>query len=156
MLDKEICEMIIDKYYSDVYKFCINRLHNIHAAEECSQEVFFLLFKKRAKLDFTESLRSWLYEAAIRICNKYKSKNSNITLDIDDYSDIIPDEKQGKLFSKEIYEILDKEEADLLLEYAEADHGQREKIAKRMGITTKALYRRLDRIRDKVIKYLSK
>ena len=57
--------------------------------------------------------------------------------------------------NKENYEILDKEEADLLLEYAEADHGQREKIAKRMGITTKALYRRLDRIRDKVIKYLS-
>ncbi len=155
MLDKETCEMIIERYYADIYKFCINRLCNIHAAEECAQEVFFLLFRKKDKLYFTENLRSWLFEAAIRICNKYKSKNSNIALDIDNYSDIIPDEKQEKSFSKEIYEILDKEEADLLLEYVEADHGQREKIAKRMGITTKALYRRLDRIREKVIKYLS-
>lgn len=153
MLDKETCEMIIDRYYADIYKFCINRLHNVHAAEECAQEVFFLLFRKKDALYFTENLRSWLYEAAVRICSKYIRKNSHIFADIDEYSEVIPDESRGKPFTEEIYEILDKEEADLLIEYAEAEHGEREKIAKRMGITMKALYGRLDRIREKVIKY---
>ena len=147
--------MIIEKYYTDVYKFCFNRLNNFHAAEECTQEVFLLLFQKRTKLDFTEHLRSWLYESAMRICNKYIRKNSNVTVDIDDYADTILDPKAEKSFSKEIYEILDKDEADLLLEYIEADYGQRKKIANRMNISMKALYRRIDRIREKVIKYIS-
>lgn len=98
MIDKEICEIIIEKYYTDVYKFCLNRLKNIHAAEECTQEVFLLLFQKRAKLDLTEQLRSWLYESAMRICNKYISKNSEINADIDDYADVIPNTKAEKHF----------------------------------------------------------
>jgi len=155
LIDKETAEVIIEKYYNDIYKFCFNRLHDIHATEECTQEVFLLLFQKREKLDFTEHLRSWLYESAMRICNKYISKNSNVTVDIDDYADTIPDTQTDKLFFKEIHEILNKEEVDLLLGYIDADYGQRKKIANRMNISIKALYRRIDRIREKVIKYIS-
>ena len=46
-------------------------------------------------------------------------------------------------------------DADLLLEYIDADYGERMKIAKRMDITLKTLYRRIDRIREKVIVHLS-
>lgn len=155
LIDKETIEMIIGKYYTDVYKFCFNRLHNIHAAEECTQDVFLLLFQKRTKLNFTEHLRSWIYESATRICNKYLSKNSNVTVNIDDYADTIPDTKAEKLILKDIYEALNKEEADLFLRYIEADYGQRNKIADQMDISMKALYRRVDRIREKVIKYIS-
>lgn len=156
MIDKETCEIIIEKYYTDVYKFCYNRLRNIQAAEECTQDVFLLLFQKRARLEFSEYLRSWLYESAVRICNKYISKNNMITEDIDKYADEICDTTPENSLRKEIYEILDHDDADLLLEYIEADYRQRKKIAKRMNITLKTLYRRVDRIREKVIVYLSK
>lgn len=153
MIEKEICEMIIEKYYNDVYNFCIIKLKNIQAAEDCTQEVFFTLFKKRNKLDFTEQFRSWLYKTADKICKKYIRKNSSITVDISNLADELPDTNVSFEASvyREIYEILDKEDADLLLEYIEADHGDREKIAERMGITLHALYRRVDRIRKKVM-----
>lgn len=156
LLEKEICEMIIEKYYNDVYNFCLSKLKNIQAAEDCTQEVFLTLFNKRRNLDFTEQFRSWLYKTADKLCKKYIKKNGSITVNINDLSDEIPDKSisfDAPVY-KEIYEILDKEEADLLLEYIEADHGEREKIAERMGITLHALYRRIDRIRKKVMEEL--
>ena len=57
------------------------------------------------------------------------------------------------MFLKEIYEVLGADDAEFYLEYSEADQGQRKKIAKKMGITVKALYRRADRIREKLMKY---
>jgi RNA polymerase sigma-70 factor (ECF subfamily) len=157
LIDRETCEIIIEKYYDNVYKLCISRLKNIQAAEECTQEVFLILFQKREKLDFTENLRSWLYEAANRICKKYISKNNVLTVDIDEFAEEIPDTNitDQKPFSQELYEFLSKDDADLLLEYIEADHGKRSQISKRLGITNKALYRRMDRIRKKVIAYLN-
>ena len=132
----------------------MNDLHNKQAAEDCTQEVFLLLFQKREKLDFTEKLRSWLYQSAQRICKNYKKKHNLNTVDIDDCAEQIPDtEKQTVL--KEIYEVLEADDAEFYLEYSEADQGQRKKIAKQMGITVKALYRRAERIREKLMKYFS-
>lgn len=156
MIDNETCEMIINRFYNDVYNFCLSRLKNTYAAEECTQEVFLTLFRKRSKLDFSEKFRSWLYNVADKICRNYMKKNKNITVDIDDYAEIISDNSlTDTSLYQEIYNILDKEDADLLLEYIESDFGQRKQIAERLGITTKALYGRMDRLRQKVISYLS-
>ncbi|MDE5569468.1 MAG: sigma-70 family RNA polymerase sigma factor [Ruminococcus sp.] len=156
MIDNETCEMIINKFYDDIYNFCLSRLKNTYAAEECTQEVFLLLFRKRSKLNFSEKFRSWLYNTADRICKNYIKKNKNITVDIDDYAEVIPDNTANEtLISQELYEILGNEEAELLLEYLEADFGKRKQIAQRLGITIKALYGRMDRLRQKVIDYIS-
>ncbi|MCM1132864.1 MAG: sigma-70 family RNA polymerase sigma factor [Ruminococcus flavefaciens] len=156
MIDNETCEMIIDKFYDDIYNFCLSRLKNTGLAEECTQDVFLTLFQKRGRLDFSEKFRSWLYNTADRICKNCIKKNRNITVDIDDYSDVIPDNNSGgDSLAKELCEILGSDDADLLIEYLEADHGQRKQIARRLGITTKALYGRMDRLRQKVIDYLS-
>ena len=152
LIDYEVCEAIIEKYYSDIFKFCMNDLHDKQAAEDCTQEVFLLLFQKREKLDFTEKLRSWLYDAALRICKNYRKKHNPNTVNIDDYAEQIPDTDK-QMFLKEIYEVLGADDAEFYLEYSEADQGQRKKIAKKMGITVKALYRRADRIREKLMKY---
>lgn len=156
MIDNETCEMIINRFYNDVYNFCLSRLKNTYAAEDCTQEVFLTLFRKRSKLDFSEKFRAWLYNAADKICRNYIKKNKNITVDIDDYAEVISDNSSNDTsLYQEIYDILDKEDADLLLEYIESDFGQRKQIAERLGITTKALYGRMDRLRQKVISYLS-
>ena len=81
LIDYEVCEAIIEKYYSDIFKFCMNDLYDKQAAEDCTQEVFLLLFQKREKLDFTEKLRSWLYETALRICKNYRKKHNLNTTD---------------------------------------------------------------------------
>lgn len=155
MIDKDTCEMIIEKYYDMIYKFCENKLHDEQAAKECTQEVFLLFYEKRKKLDLSENFKYWLYKSAEKICNNYRRKNYIKMENIDDYEDIIADES-AQNFSpilKELYDILSPEDADLLLEYIEADKGKRKYIAKRMGITTIALYRRIDRIKKKVVDY---
>ena len=79
-------------------------------------------------------------------------------LNIDDYAETISDTNASieKPISKEIYEILYKEDADLLFEYINADHGGRKKIAERMGIKPTALYQRIKRLKNKVLNYLTK
>lgn len=156
MIDKETCAMLFEKYHRIVYNTCYKYLKNTSAAEDCTQEVFYILLKKKSKIDLTDNLLSWLIETAKRVCKKYIRKNSKILLDIDEYSETIADKNSSvdKPLFDEVYEILDKEDADLLLEYINSDHGKRQEIAKRLGIKTTALYQRVKRIRERVMDYL--
>lgn len=116
-----------------------------------------IMLKKKNKIDLSESLLSWLYETSKRVCKKYLSKNSNKFADIDDYAEMISDTNVSaeKPLSDEIYEFLDKEDADMLFEYINADCDERRKMAARMGITSNALCKRIMRIKCKVQKYLT-
>ncbi len=157
MIDKETCALLFEKYHKNVYNTCYKYLRNTSAAEDCTQEVFYTLLKKKSKIDLTENLLSWLIETAKRVCKKYKSKNAKVLLDIDEYSETIADKDSSaeKSLYDEIYDILDKEDADLLFEYINSDHGRRQEIAQRMGIKTTALYQRVKRIRERVMDYLN-
>lgn len=156
MIDKDTCSIIFQKYHNYVYEFCFKYLTNIYVAEDCTQEVFMIMLKKKNKIDLSENLLSWLYETSKRVCKKYLSKNSNKFADIDDYAEMISDTNASaeKPLSDEIYEFLDKEDADLLFEYINADCDERRKMAARMGITSNALCKRIMRIKCKVQGYL--
>lgn len=156
MIDKETCSILFEKYNRTVYNTCYKYLKNISAAEDCTQEVFYILLKKKSKINLTDNLLSWLIETAKIVCKKYIRKNSKVFLDIDNYSETIADNNSAaeKSLYDEIYEILDKDEADLLFLYINSDHGKRKEIAKRMGIKTTALYQRVKRIRERVMLYL--
>lgn len=157
MIDKDTCGIIFQKYHNYVYEFCFKYLKNIHAAEDCTQEVFMIMLKKKNKINLSENLLSWLYETSKRVCKKYLSKNSAKFADIDDYTETISDTNASaeKSMSDEIYEFLEKENADLLFEYINADCDERRKIAERMGVTSNALCKRIRRIKCKVQEYLT-
>lgn len=152
MIDKEMCGILFQKYHERVYDFCLNYLKNIHAAEDCTQEVFIIMLKKKNKIILTENLSSWFYETAKRVCKQYIKKNPIISADIDDYAEIIADVNASaeKSLYDEIYELLDKEDADLLFEYINADSNQRQKMAERMEITSNTLCKRIKRIKCKI------
>ncbi len=157
MIDKEICGILFQKYHSYVYDFCFKYLKNTHAAEDCTQEVFMIMLKKKNKINLSENLLSWLYETSKRVCKQYIRKNPTKFADVDDYAEIISDVNASveKSLSDEIYETLDKEEADLLFEYINADCDERRKMAESMGITSNALCKRIKRIKCKVQKHLT-
>ena len=157
MIDKDTCGIIFQKYHNYVYEFCFKYLKNIHATEDCTQEVFLIMLKKKNKIDLSENLLSWLYETSKRVCKKYLSKNSTKFVDIDDYAETISDINASaeKPLSDEIYGFLDKEDADLLFEYMNADCHERRKMAEHMGVTSNALCKRVKRIKSKVQKYLT-
>ncbi len=157
MIDKETCGILFQKYHNNVYNYCLKYLKNSHAAEDCTQEVFMIMLKKKNKIVLTKNLLSWLYETSKRVCKKYLSKNSIKFADIDDYAETLYDNNVSieKTLSDEIYEFLNKKDADLLFEYINADSAQKQKMAERMGITTNALCKRIIRIKCKIKEYLT-
>lgn len=157
MIDKETCGVLFQKYHSYVYDFCLKYLENIQAAEDCTQEVFMIMLKKKNTINLSENLLSWFYETSKRICKQYIRKNPTKFADVDDYSEIISDDNASveKPLSDEIYESLDKEDTDLLFEYINADCNERQKMAERMGITSNVLCKRIIRIKCKIQKKIT-
>lgn len=158
MIDKATCEVLFRKYHDNVYNFCLKYLKNIHAAEDCTQEVFMIMLKKKKEINLSKNLLSWLYETSKRVCKKYLGKNSIQFADIDDYADIIPDTNASAemSLSDKICDFLGKQDTDLFFEYINADYGERQEIAKRLGIKTTVLYERIKRLREKLSDYLTK
>ncbi len=152
MIDKETCGILFQKYHNYVYNFCFKYLKNTHAAEDCTQEVFMVMLKKKNKINLSKNLLSWLYETSKRVCKQYIRKNSAKFVDVDDYTESIYDTNASvkKPLSEEIYEFLDEEDADMLLEYINADCDERQKMAERLGISPNALCKRIIRIKHKV------
>lgn len=158
MIDKDTCELLFQKYHGQVYDFCFKYLKDVHAAEDCTQEVFMVMLKKKSKINLSKNILSWLYETSKKICKKYISKNSIKFDNIDDYAEVISDPHATveKNLLDEVYDILSKEDADLLFEYINADHNERKKIAERLGIKNTALYQKIKRLRNKILDYLAK
>lgn len=152
MIDKETCGALFQTYHDKVYNFCFKYLKNIQATEDCTQEVFMIMLKKKNKINLSENLTSWFYETSKRVCKQYISKNSNKFANVDDYAEIIFDVNATveKPLYDEIYEFLDKEDADMLFEYINANSNERRKMAERLGITSNALCKRIKRIKCKV------
>lgn len=78
MIDKKTCGILFEKYHNSVYNACLKYLKNPNTAEDCTQEVFLVMLKKKNRIDLSEQLLAWLLETARRVCKKYISKNSNI------------------------------------------------------------------------------
>ena len=158
MLDEDIIEMIINQFYRKIFIYCFNKLRNEQAAEDCTQEVFFTLFRKRSGINFTAELKHWLYKTADICVKKYISQNTDDLLNIDDFSESIADERIDavNLTAQRIYEILSPEEGKLLKKYLDTPFGRLDDLAAEMGITKDALYKRIERIKKKIKKNYGK
>lgn len=151
MIDKKLYRILISKYYDSVYNVCLSLLKDCHAAEDCTQEVFLLFFRKREKLDLSDNLSSWLYGAARNLSKEYRRKHSEIPVELPDDTAAVTDVWNTFIEQiNEIYSILGKEDAQLLIEYCETNSQEREKLAERYGMSVNALYQKIIRLRKKL------
>lgn len=75
MIDKIKADLIAKMHYESVYKFClVNLNHNIHDAQDITQEVFLLFQLKRDTLEDI-NIKGWLFKTA-----HYKIKEHNRSL----------------------------------------------------------------------------
>ncbi len=140
---EQIIELIYKKYYETVFRYCRVRLNgDLHAAQDCTQEVFLVLHKKLKKLVDLDSILPWLYQTADREIKNYRRKHPGM-IDIDEIADLAtPQQEDSPL------DILDEEERKLVeLYYGGAD---KYAIAKNLGISLGVLYKRMHRIRQKL------
>ena len=147
-MEKKILALIYREYYDTVLGYCVTRLNgDLPGAEDCTQEVFYILQKKIQQLIQLESVLPWLFATADREIKSYKRKHPQ-NLNIDEIPEpAAPDEMQDS-----VLEILDDEDRRLAeLYYGGADKAA---LAQSMGISTSALYMRMYRIRETLRKYL--
>ena len=140
---EKIIELIYREYYETVFRYCRVRLNgDLHAAQDCTQEVFLVLHKKLKKLIDLDSILPWLYQTADREIKNYRRKHPAM-IDIDELVDLAaPQQEDSPL------DILDEEERKLVdLYYGGVD---KYAIAKNLGISLDVLYKRMHRIRQKL------
>lgn len=140
---EKIIELIYREYYETVFRYCRVRLNgDLHAAQDCTQEVFLVLHKKLKKLIDLDSILPWLYQTADREIKNYRRKHPAM-IDIDEIVDLAaPQQEDSPL------DILDEEERKLVdLYYGGVD---KYAIAKNLGISLDVLYKRMHRIRQKL------
>ena len=140
---EKIIELIYREYYETVFRYCRVRLNgDLHAAQDCTQEVFLVLHKKLKKLVDLDSILPWLYQTADREIKNYRRKHPAM-IDIDELADLAaPQQEDSPL------DILDEEERKLVdLYYGGAD---KYAIAKNLGISLDVLYKRMHQIRKKL------
>lgn len=145
-----------EQYYAEILRYCQNKLPNdIHGAEDCTQDVFLLLYQKRDEIDFNQNIRGWLYATADRIISNYQKKQSRILqmlnidlMEIEDRSSV-----SEQVFTSQMFESLPEDELELLKAYYGADKGERRDVAKKCNLTLAQLYKKLHMIRDMLRKY---
>lgn len=118
---------------------------DIHAAEDCTQEVFLILYQKVNSLDMTKDIRSWLYRTADHVIKAYIRKHPE-AVDIDSVSEL-PEKTE---IHESVLDVLSKHEREFVdLYYSDMD---KRLIAKEQGITLKSLYLKMARIKKNYAK----
>ena len=69
--DASAFDVIFEKYNRKVYSFSIKNLKNRQDAEGVVQEVFYSLWKERAKLKVVKSLDAWIFTISFNIIRKH-------------------------------------------------------------------------------------
>ena len=72
--DPDAFDQIFEKYYRKVYAFSLNNFRNKEDAEEAVQDVFYNLWKDRAKLKELKDLEAWIFSLCLNIIRKHFRK----------------------------------------------------------------------------------
>lgn len=148
----DTCELIIEKYYKEIYNYCYVKLNlDESAAQDCTQEVFLTLLQKKNRLNFNCNIRAWLYKTATLIVKHYwrKQKKLKNQISIDDI-DLSNSGGLDELDDIELLECLTEEEKELISEYYNAEYGHRNELAQAHNMTLSQLYREINRIKQKI------
>lgn len=75
-------KIILDKYYTKIYNYCLVKMKNEDDAYDCVQQVFYILFVKHDIVESTNNISLWLYRTADKVISRYWKKNrKHIDLD---------------------------------------------------------------------------
>lgn len=148
----DLCEMIIRKYYTQIYRYCFSKLQfNEQAAQDCTQDTFMIMIQKKNRLTLSGNMRVWLYKTADHVIRNYLRKErrhmENLPLD-----DTIPIDNAEilALTADSPLDCLTEREKAILTAYYTAEHGHRETVAAQYNMTLDQLYREIERLKKKL------
>ena len=137
---------IVSRYYNVILNYCKYRLNgNQTAAEDITQEVFFVLYRKRNHLKMGDNIKLWLYRTADNQIKAYIRKNPSF-IPIDELSEL-DDNSDFTEISDSAFDVLTCDELELITEYYDGD---RQSAARKNNLSMNGLYIRIHRIRKKL------
>lgn len=109
---------IVSRYYNVILNYCKYKLNgNKTAAEDITQEVFFVLYKKRNHLKMGDNIKLWLYRAADNQIKAYIRKNPSFQ-PIDELAELAAVSEIPEI-TDSAFDFLTPEELALITEYYE-------------------------------------
>lgn len=136
---------IIRTQYAAILRYCCMKLGgDVAGAEDCTQEVFLALHRKRA-LVRDENITGWLYAAADREVKTYRRKNPPHLSDAD-----IPEPSVPPEVERSASPLDGLGETDRRLMAAYYGGADRTALAAEYGLSRDALYQRVHRLRQKL------
>lgn len=131
MLGKEELEAYCQKYYADVYRYCLRCLSNKEDAEDATQDTFVVFSKKGHLLDEIH-IKPWLFRAAhYMILRAYKKRYAKADKECV-YDEALLEVSRkfrtfeedvvsyyGERYEKEVYERLSERDKDLFELYGD-------------------------------------
>lgn len=164
MISKSEANIIADRYYNDIYRFCLYKLRNTDDAGDVAQEVF-LLFQQKGTVLVDNNIRSWLFSVADRkIKEEYKRRKSKARLT--DFDDLAFDDERILTELDELNDVSDEEierskakilsmlspEEQKLFKLIYHDKLKYNEIARLLSISEKTTNVRAFRMRSKILK----
>lgn len=151
LLEKDF-ESTVSLYYKSIYNYCLSRLEDIHMAQDCTQEVFFVMYRKMDSLE-NSNIRAWLYRTADNLMKNYwKVSVKKREISIDEAESITYSDRYNE--DRPFGEILDSKELAMLSEHY-IDGYDISYIARKNGKSTAAVYKMFQRLKVKLKKYKS-
>lgn len=157
--DSDAFEIIIRKYYGNIFNYCKYHALDINTAEDITQDVFLTFLKTINHYKHKGKLLNYLYTIARNKCIDEKKKTSNRDLYIEDFSENIflefteSDRKIEYLDVKEAVKKLPSDIKDVIILYYFFDRKQKE-VAKICGISLELTKYRLRKGKDMIRKYV--
>ena len=102
--DEAAFEMIYRKYCGFVYNVAFRIVHTADDAQETTQEVFILLYRKLRGFRFQSSLKTWIYRVTINTAINMSKKRAKERENKVEYNDQI-----GPTVSAQIHDEIDRE-----------------------------------------------
>ena len=82
--NKELLEILIEKYYDDIYRFCYYKTGNSSLSYYLTQETFLKLIKYIGTYKHRGKFKSYLITIAMNVCNTYFDENKVELEELDD------------------------------------------------------------------------
>ena len=155
----ESFESIYNAYSVFVYNVAFRVVHNVDEAQEVTQEVFLIVYRKLKSFKFKSSFKTWIYRITVNLAINYAKKrpkeqsrtfeyddNKEFNKSIDSVSGKIEREQQEKVIATLLAALNPNQRACIVLRSLEGLSYQ--EIAESLNININTVRSRLKRARE--------
>lgn len=111
--DEQALAALVERYQTDIFRFCLHYLKNVESAREMAQETFLRIYTARSRFEVDRKFKPWMLCIARNLClNEIKRRRTVQMETLEEYASSARTESGGVLRAADDnpYEILRTQE----------------------------------------------